>query len=105
MSISSSVYVSNEFTGFSRASGESTGRVIRADRDPDSISPSATLSCTKDSNEATNAIVANMAERIAPKINPRLGYNWVNPKVREFFSRYCSSKELRDFLSYPYLFF
>jgi len=104
MSISSSVSISNEFTGFSSVGGESTRRVIRVDRDADSISSSATLSCMKDSNEATTAVVANRAKRIVPKINFCPGYNWVNPKVREFFSRYRSSKDLRDFLSNTHIY-
>jgi len=81
MSISSSVSVSDEFTGFSSAGGKSTGRVIQADRDAYSVSSFATLSCMKDSNEATTDVEAERAERTTPRINLRLSYNWVNPKV------------------------
>jgi len=84
--------------------GESSARVIQTDRNPDSISSPATLSCMKDSNEATAAVVVNRAKRIAPKTNPHPGYNWVNPKVQEFFSRYRSSKDLRDFLSNTHIY-
>jgi len=81
MSISNSVSVSDEFMGFSSAGGESTGRVIRDDRDAYSVSSSATLSCTKDSNEATTDVEVDRAKRTTPRINLHLGNIWVNPKV------------------------
>jgi len=83
MFISNSVSVSDEFMGFfSSASGESNGRVIRADQDADSTSSSATLSCMKDSNEAMTDVETKRAEKTIPRINHCLGYNWVNPKVQ-----------------------
>jgi len=99
MSISSSVSFYDEFLGFSSAGGESMGRVVRTEENPESKSSSATLSCMKDSNEATIVVVPHRAEGIAPQRTSRPGYNWVNSKVRDFFSRYRSSNELRDFLS------
>ena len=81
MSISSFVYVSDEFTGFSSV-GESTGRVIRAEQNSNSKSSSATFSCMKDSNEATTVVVPHRTERIASQRTLCPGYNWVNSKVR-----------------------
>jgi len=99
MSILSSVSASDDFTGFSSAGGESTGRVIRAEQKSHSKSSYATLSCMKDSNEATTVVVPHKTERIASQRILCLGYNWVNSKVREFFSRYRSAQELCNFLS------
>ena len=84
--------------------GESTERVIRANQDADSASSSSTLSCMKDSNEAMIDVETKKAERTITRTNLRLGYNWVNPKVREFFSRYRFSKDLRDFLSNTHIY-
>jgi len=38
------------------------------------------------------------------KLKPRLGYEWVHPKVREFFSRYKFSLNLRNLLSNLYIY-
>ena len=48
MSSSSSVSVSDEFTGFSSTSNGSTGRVIETNKDIDSAASFATTSCMKD---------------------------------------------------------
>ena len=53
----------------------------------------------KDSNEVATAVVPHRAKKIASQRTRRPGYNSVNSKVREIFSRYRSSDELRDFLS------
>jgi len=64
MSSSSSVSISDEFTGFSSASNGSTGRVIETNKDINLASSSATISCMKDSSEeAIDAEVEEMAER------------------------------------------
>jgi len=97
ISISSSV--SDEFLGFSSPGGESIGRVVWTQENPESKSSSATLSCMNDSNEATTVLIPHRVERNAPQRTLHPSYNWVNSKVREFFSRYRSSYELRDFLS------
>ena len=73
--------------------------MVRDEQNLDSKSSSVTLSFMKDSNEATTVGVPQRFERIAPGKNLRPGYNWVNSKVREFFSRYRSANELRSFLS------
>jgi len=81
MSISNFVSISDEFTRFSSAGGESTGRVLGADQQSHTKSSSPTLSCMKDSNEATTDVVPHRTERIASQRTPSLGYNWVNSKV------------------------
>jgi len=104
MSLSNSVFVSDEFTAFSSAGNESIGRVMEVNQNVDSVSSSATLSCMKDSNEAAIDVEIEGTERAIERISLRLGYNWVNPKVREFFSRYRSSSALSDFLSKIYIY-
>ena len=79
---SSYVFVSDEFTGFSSAGNECTGRVMETNKDTDSVSSSATLSCMKDSNDVTMDVeVEERAERAEGRISLRLSYDWVNPKV------------------------
>jgi len=71
----------------------------------DLVSSSATLSCMKDSNDASMDVeVEERAERAEGRISLRLDYDWVNPKVREYFSRYCSSSTLSLFLSNIYIY-
>ena len=84
---------------FSSAGGESTGRVVREEDHPDSKSSSATPSCMNDSNGAPTVDAPQEFKIIKPWKNLRPGYQWVNPKVREFFSKYRSASELRSFLS------
>jgi len=84
---------------FSSAGGESTGRVVRETDHPDSRSSSATPSCMNDSN-GVPAIDAPELRVVLPRANLRPGYEWVNPSVREFFSKYRSATELRNFVSH-----
>ena len=88
MSISSSTSASDDLSGFSSAGGESTRRVVREEQNLESKSSSATLSCMKDSNGAATVDVPKRLEIISPRKNLCPGYNWVNSKVQEFFSRY-----------------
>ena len=88
----------------SSAGGESTGRVVREEDHPDSKSSSATPSCMNDSNGAPTVDVPQEVEFILPRKNLRPGYQWVNPKVREFFSKYRSATELRSFLSHSQIY-
>ncbi|XP_068500122.1 uncharacterized protein [Phaseolus vulgaris] len=84
---------------FSSAGGESTGRVVREEVPPESKSSSATPSCMNDSSGAPAVDIPQEFEFIVPQKNLRPGYQWVNPKVREYFSKYRSANELRSFLS------
>jgi len=88
MSISSSSFATDDLSGFSSAGGESTGRVVREEEHPESKSSSTTPSCMNDSNGAPTVDVPPVFERIKLPKNLRPGYQWVNPNVREFFSRY-----------------
>ena len=99
MSNSKSSSSSDDLSDFSSAGGESTGRVVRGEQDLESKSSSATLSCMKDSNDVVTTAVAERVRMVSPKKILRPGYNWVNPKVRDFFSRYRSANELRNFVS------
>jgi len=81
----------------SSAGGESTGRVVREEVPPESKSSSATPSCMNDSNGAPAVDVPQEFEFIEPQRNFRPGYQWVNSKVREYFSKYRSANELRSF--------
>ena len=105
MSISSSSSVTDDLSGFSSAGGESTGRVVREEEHLESKSSLATPSCMKDSNETPTVDAPPTFERIMPPKNLRPGYQWVNPKVREFFSRYRSASELRSFLSHSQIYY
>jgi len=100
MSSSSSISVSDEFTGFSSASNGSTGRVIETNKDIDLVVSSATISCMKDlSEEAIDVEAKERAERVEEKLSLRLGYDWVTPKVWEYISQYRYSSIIRCFLS------
>ena len=99
MSNSKSSSSSDDLSDFSSAGGESTGRVVQGEQDLESKSSSATLSCMKYSNDVVIATIAERVRMISPIKTLRAGYNWVNPKVRYFFSRYRSANELRDFIS------
>jgi len=81
MSLSSYVFVSDEFIGFFSAGNESIGKVMEANQNVDSLSSSATLSCMKDSNDAVIAVEVEGTERAEERISLRLGYDWVNHKV------------------------
>ena len=105
MSISSSSSATDDLSGFSSAGGESTGRVVREEEYLKSKSSSATPSCMKDLNGAPTVDAPPIFERIMPPKNLRPGYQWVNPKVREFFSRYRSASELRSFLSHSQIYY
>ena len=69
------------------------------------ISSSATPSCMNDSNGAPTVDGPQEFEIILPRKNLRPGYQWVNPKVREFFSKYRSASELRSFLSHSQIYY
>ena len=99
MSISSSTSGSDDLSGFSSTAGECTGQAVREEQNLESKSSSATLSCMKDSNGAATFDVPERFEKIALGKRLRPGYNWVNAKVQEFFSRYRSASEIRGFLS------
>jgi len=105
MSISRSSSATDDLSGFSSAGGESTGRVVREEERPESKSSSATPSCMKYSNGAPTVDAPPIFERIMPPKNLRPGYQWVNPKVREFFSRYRCTSELRSFLSHSQIYY
>jgi len=105
MSSSSSVSVSFEFTGFSSTSNESTGRVIETNKNAKSSLSPETLSCMNSSSKDVVDVEAEEREEIAEqRLSLRLGYEWVNPKVREYFSWYQFSSTLRNFLSQIYVY-
>jgi len=89
----------------SSAGGESTGRVVRAEDHPDSKSSSATPSCMNDSNAAPTVGVSQETDLMSARKNLRPGYQWVNPRVREYFSKYRSAMELRNFLSHSQIYY
>jgi len=61
--------------------------MIKINQDMDSVSSSATLSCMKDSNDAAMDVeVEEKNEKAYKRLSLRLGYDWVNPKVQEYFS-------------------
>jgi len=59
----------------------------------------------KDSNEAATVTVAERVKVISPRKKLRPGYNWVDSKVRDFFSRYRSANELHDFVSNSHIYY
>jgi len=58
----------------------------------------------KDLNEADIDVEIEGTERAEERISVCLGYDWVNHKVREFFSRYRSSSSFSDVLSNIYIY-
>jgi len=103
MSLSNTVFVFDEFKGFWSAGNESNGRVLKTNQNVDSVSSSATLSCMKDSNDAVIDVEVEGTEKVEERISLCLGYDWVNHKLRDFFSRYRSSSTLSVFLSKIYI--
>ena len=90
---------------FSSAGGESTGRVVREEDRQDSKSSSATPSCMNDSNGAPTIDAPQEFGIVLPQRSLRPGYQWVNPKVREYLSKYRSAIELRSFLSHSQIYY
>ena len=90
---------------FSSAGGESTGRVVREEDRQDSKSSSATPSCMNDSNGAPAVDAPQEFGIVLPQRNLRPGYQWVNPKVREYLSKYRSAIKLRSFLSHSQIYY
>ena len=105
MSSSSSVSVSSEFTEFSSTSNESTGRVIETNKNANPALSPETVSCLNSSSKDGVDVEVEEREEVAEqKLSLRRGYEWVNPKVREYFSRYQFSSTLRNFLSKIYVY-
>ena len=105
MSSSSSVSVSSEFTEFSSTSNESTGRVIESNKNANPALSPETVSCLNSSSKDGVDVEAEEREEMAEqKLSLRRGYEWVNPKVREYFSRYQFTSTLRNFLSKIYVY-
>ena len=71
----------------------------------DSKSSSATPSCMNDSNGASTVDAPQEFGIVLPQKNLRPGYQWVNPKVREYLSKYRSAIKLRSFLSHSQIYY
>jgi len=104
MSLSISVIVFEEFMDFFSVDNKCIGKVMEVNHNVDSVLSSTTLSCTKDSNEVAIGVEVEGIERAEERISLRLGYDWVNHKVQDFFSWYRSSSTLSDLLPNIYIY-
>jgi len=101
MSSSRYVFVSDEFSRFLSASNKATGRVIETNKDIHSAASSATVSLVKNKSSSEEVVVLEVeerAERAEENWTLHLDYDWVNPKVQEYFSQYRYSSILCSFL-------
>jgi len=77
--------------------------VIETNKDIHSSASSATISFVKNKictlTREVDLEVEERTEREEENRHLCLSYDWVNPKVREYFSRYLYSSSLRSFLS------